>query len=79
MFYLFSACFYPFRCSAVEQAIFARIDDLSHHADTVTFYDLINTCFERTATQNGQPSEGTPRKSARIASCATGFTTGKTP
>ena len=30
-----------------------------------------------TATQNGELREGTPRKSARIAFCATGFTTGK--
>lgn len=42
----------------IEQALFARIDDLFHQADTITLYDLTNTYFEGTATQNEKAARG---------------------
>ena len=42
----------------MEQALFARIEDLFHQVDTVTLYDLTNTYFEGTATLNGKAARG---------------------
>ncbi|MBN6743108.1 hypothetical protein JKG47_22030, partial [Acidithiobacillus sp. MC6.1] len=43
---------------AIEQALFARIDDLFHRAETVTLYDLTNTYFEGTAAGNDKAARG---------------------